>query len=636
MLLLFIFQIWEILILGGIILVSWKIWEQVKTFIDVKIVARIYRQRDDKLQGYVLPIRENVSPRNFDLLSKIETQSMKGIAVFAEAGGGKSKLLSWICWQYSDPVEVSKYKTLEESHEYDKKCRIKIVRKWRPLEPVKVFAFNYHKFQRGKGDFEGLNFDYLDIANHLPDIFNPEYKEFLIKTFSTIFVSFFTTKGIMASMLDEIFRKIYEIKQPRNWEEFVSNAEKVSKSSSGLESDVATIVALKVNALKVGRVSEITFNFDMSLILDFAYLPSDLSKNFYSEFYANIIYDKAEKESVAGRPHSIAIALDEAHRTLQYSSHSVVATILKEGRKHIRAWISTQNFSDVDIGARHFQHLQGKTHNHMDVNAISTLEALHAETLRQLNEKEFAWINDGASLTIPVFRLDTTRLEIFRIEHPQVYENRVEEKKKEQPSNQNTQNVVEENTSKYDKVKTEKAILDVVEASPTGLFVSQVLEKIGHRDRNDSNRGTAFRLIKKMAKDGKIRIKDYISADKREHKLVFSKDNPQRAETQVHKRLRDDTKTLLDENKIPYTEGEFNQSWDFVTEVNLEAESSLKRSLSEWNDKILKSEKLVITILCNEEDRERYSYLPCVEAGKTKLVLLYELLEILKEVKKND
>jgi len=637
-------------------LVSWKIWERRKTPIDVKIIARVFRQRDDKLQGYVLPIREETSQRNFDLLSKIEINALKNIGVFGTGGSGKSKMLSWLAWQYSNPDEVSKYHTLEEIKQYDKKGEVKIRKEWRPLEPVKVFAFNYHRFQEGKGDFEGLDFEHVDIFTRLPNLFDPQYHEDLIQSFSVVFVSEIKSTGLMASMLQDSFRDILEYKKCESWEDFRKNAESVAKNSTGLTQEVASIVAKKVRTLNVGVVAEIDFQFDKSMILDFAHLPNDLAKNLYSEFYARVIHNKAEDASVAGKPHSIMLMVDESKRLLKYGDISILAIALANARKHMRICIATQNVEDVNSGSFHFQWLQFKTSNGFDLDRIKKVDEMHWEAVKKLNEKEFVWVNEDSTQIPPILKLDITRMEEFRVEHPQAYEN-IEEKELgnfttsgQEHSNEKyayathynkaggsqtppTQAVVK---PKYDKEKTAKDIVNAVEASPTGLFISQVLEQVGYPNRKDGNRGTAYKLIKKMAEpNGAIRIKDYISAEKpSEHKLVFDKNNPQRAETQVHKRLRDDTKTLLDENKISYTEGLQNQGYDFETlSVWIEVESGLKHSINEWNIKILKSEKMVITILCNEEDRKKYSILPCTEAGKTKLVLLSELLETLRNLK---
>jgi hypothetical protein len=616
LLLLFIFRYWEILILGGIILASWKIWERRKAPIDTKIIARLFRQRDDKLQGYVLPIRENVSPENSDIIAKIESQALRNIGVFGMAGSGKSTKLSWFAWAYSNAEEMARYE----------------------IEPINVFAFNYHKFEKEKGDFEGLDFEYVDISTRLPNLFNPQYHEDLIQSFSVVFVSEIKSTGLMASMLQDSFRDILEYKRCESWEDFRKNAESVAKNSNGLTQEVATIVAKKVRTLDVGVVGEIDFQFDKSMILGFENLPTELSKNLYSEFYARLIYRKAEAESISGKPHSVLLMVDECHRTLRYGDISIIADILRNGRKHMRTVIATQNASDVLDSLFHFQWFQFRTSNAKDIEHIKKVDELHGEAVKRLNEKEFVWVNDGQSQSIPIFKLDVTRLQEFRASHPQEYGKVTEEKTDEQPQTNRDANVTEEKTIKYDKEETERKTLDVVEASPTGLFVSQVLEKIGFGDRNDSNRGTAFRLIKKMAREnGTIRIKDYVSVDNRKHKLVFSKSNPQRAETQIHKRLKDDAKKLFDENKILYTEGLQNQGYDFFLQsedVFVEAESGLKHSLKEWNDKVMISEKLVITILCNEEDRQRYSYLSCVEAGKTKLILLSELLETLRNLKK--
>ncbi|MDE2590273.1 MAG: hypothetical protein KGL95_11505, partial [Patescibacteria group bacterium] len=277
----------------------------------------------------------------------------------------------------------------------------------------------------------------------------------------------------MASMLEEVFRKILNVAPCRDWNEFEQNARRVAKESGGLEQDVASIVALKVSSLNVGQVREIEFDFSKSYLLDFAYLPNNLAQNLYSEFYANLIYKKAEEESIAGRPHSIMLAIDECHRLLKYGDISITAEILRNARKHMRVAIATQSMTDVLEGLRHFQHFQFKTHNSKDVDEISKISPLHAEAIRQLKEREFAWVNDGNTELIPIFELDIITLETTRLE------TKVREAFREPDESFVDEKLKPIEIEKKEDVKLDERILDILKESNTALYGYEIGKAIG-------------------------------------------------------------------------------------------------------------------------------------------------------------
>lgn len=590
------------------IMAFWKIWNRKRVPYDVEVVGIVHRKKDNDLK-YVLPKLDRIRPQPYDLLGDIEKKALKNIGVFGIGGSGKSGFLSWIGWQYTDPAEVSKY----------------------GIEPVTTFAFNYHRFQPGHGDFEGLNFEYVNIAENLPHIFNPEYKEFLLRAFSVVFVSVLRNYGIMASSLSDVFREILEHgSYPRNWEEFKQKVGYLEKHSSGIKQQICSIVALRIGFFDTGNVRPIDFDFTKSLILDFAHLPNDESKNLYSEFYANLIYKKGEEKSIAGQPHSIMLLIDECHRLVQYSDYSITADILRNARKHMRIVLATQNLTDVHEGLRHFQVMQFRTNNPKDVDAITKLNPLHMDGVRQMGEHDFVWVNDGNTEVVPVFRLNIKRIEEFKRNHPQIYADKetentfiLEEQEK---------GVERKTGEEFNRENIENKIVRVVGEEGKGLWKSEILEnlKIGKDNRRYSY---VYDIIEGMKK--RIRIVDYVTPTlkqgKKPRRLVIDGVSEIGAESQLHRRLLDDTEKVLKELDIKYETGKLNQGFDFILEkCYIEAETNLKRSLGEWASKCEKADNKIVCVLPNEDARKRYSSLEVVNNEKVKLVLLNELAEILR------
>lgn len=592
-------------------------WLKSKEICDVKIIA--YLTRDEQVIGqggkFVLPTKIPDGPKCFPLLEKIEEKALRSIGVFSVAGGGKSTLLRWICWQYSNPVESARI-GLEE--------------------PVKVFAFSYHRFQKGKGDFENLGFEEMDIAKHLPLIFKPEYKEFLIRAFSTVFVSILSSKGIMVSMLDDIFRKIYDYRPLHNnspcnsWEDFIRSAKQLEKESRGLEQDIITIIINKVNALMVGQVQPMEITFEHSYLLDFANLPNDLAKDFYSEFYANLVYDKAQSDSVQGKKLTIALCIDECHRLLRYSDRSIVAEILKNGRKHVRVWIATQEYISINQDARFFQHLQGRSHSDETIKSISAIAPLHADAVRQLDEREFVWVNDVNTMHIPIFTLDVTRMEAS------AQEKRAERKEIENsvttmPILQTAQVQASQSSNQIAQVVNVPAmILEVLEKSEFALTKSDIAKKCGMPDNHK-----ILHALRKLLDNGSIIVDDIIIRKKEVHYYGI----PTREQFHNLELAKTKEKIVSASWNIPFENKHGIQGADFIIEKNgmrliVEAETGHKKSLGEFRSKLEQYQDLILIIVPNAKQKERYSILPSVEEGKALVLFIPEIEAKLKELEK--
>lgn len=559
---------------------------------DIEVVGFLKRKRSDDLKGFVLPQKEYEYAGRDDAIGKIERQSLKNLGVFGSGGSGKSVLLSWFAWTYS-------------------------------LAGVKVFCFNYHKFEKYKGDFENLDFEYVDMSKHLPDLFNPKYKEFLIRAFSVVFVSVINKTGLMASMLEDIFREILDVKECLNWNDFAENAKKVEKNSSGLTHDVAGVVALKVKSLNVGAVSELKIQFDKSYLLDFAYLPNPLVQNLLSEFYANLIYHKAEQASISGKPHSVMLAVDECARLLRYGDISIIADLLRNARKHMRVAIASQNFTDVLRGLRHFQHFQFKTHNSEDIREIGDIEPLHMETVRQLTGHEFSWINSedenekgGEGQIISIYQLNTERLDVFREQHPQKYDG--EDRGRVQTGSDIEKDVIPQQDGKsvqdvkqnigFDSAVVKKQILDLLEKNaPQGKYESEIFSSLGI-SRADSRRGNAHSLLQRMVKSGEIRRYQYVGI--KETKMVYYIGNEKGRESPIHVRGIDDIKKVCQiVNEKILSEYVSNHGWDVeISSCFLDFKTGLAHDIKDDVRKLQDKEhfKKPTTFACGNYEVKKY------------------------------
>jgi hypothetical protein len=624
LILLFYFYFW-IAVAGVISLAFWKFFTRRGSLIDNKIVARLFRQRDDKLQGYVLPIREEVSPKNYDIIASIEGVNLKHLLFGGAGGSGKSFALLWFLWQYTNPDECQR----------------------NGIEPCVAYAFNVKPHPKGKGDFENIEFRYFNLLNNLPDFFNEEYKTELVLTFACIYTSVLTSVGIMANAMPNFFGNILDYKPCKSIRDVINNALQLANTSTGLNQQLYSFIALKMKELDVGTQNEIEFDWNVSTILDVSFIPTPLGQNFVIEMYSRIITKKAMQEHREGRSHRIILCVDEAARLLKHGAFSILSVALREGRAGMRLFLGTQTPAiDILQGDEHYQWFQFRTSNSNDIQRIQTLSPLHAEAVRLLREHEFVWVNDGQSQSIPIFKIDGTRLKEFRKVHPQVYPSEKVETRKEITETKDV--IVEEKTEetlRFDREKAENEIRKVIAESGTGLFISEILTRIGYGDRNHRHRGDAFRLIKKMGKDGKIRIEDYISSDGREHKLCLDSKSEDHKETQMHRKILSDIYNNVKKEGWQYVEGKINQGWDGWIEelrVYIDAKTGYEHTLGNdiprlRDENVTKKDWLVIFVCPNDAVKQKYlEGLGDVKGieNRWKVCLLSELAQVLWSLKK--
>lgn len=601
--------------------------KQAKKVVDFREIGLFSRERNDDLKGYVGIQKKYTGSQPYNMIAVIEKRNSQGVFIEGVIGSGKSKVAEELAFVYgTDEIEKIGY---------DKKTVI-------------IFSPTTHS-NNGIMDFR-FGIPVIDVSKHLPDVFSDI--EAFVGAWKLALTEEITSVGVMARQFPILARKIVE-RKPRSWDEYFRILQQIKKEKKYGFDNVLLGIVEDMSQVLVGEANPIEFDFSKSVLLDFSKLETPEKIKFYIEAYARIIH-KREHDIVKDN-NNVLVILDEGKTMMQHGDSTIFSRIIRQGRTYLRPIIICQNYADIPSDLHQVStEICFKQTDEMSLNQIKARSPFLWECVTKLDseKREFVDLGDNWHLPdgdlLPIYTLDITRLEQYKqnvaleerenvyVPESQARDNDFVNDGEETWQSRRIDTEEKEGKRKYDSKKTEAKILDVVEASPTGLFISHVIDQVGYkRGEDESERGTTHRLIGKLQKAKKIRIKDYISADKRGHKLVFSKSDEVRAESQVHKRLRDDTKKLLDENKIPNTEGVLNQGYDFsVNNVEIEVETSLKHSLAEWNTKIMSSEKFVITILCNEEDRQRYSYLPCVEAGKTKLVLLSELLETLRNIPK--
>ena len=602
------------------IFMIWRIIHVVENG-DWRRVAIVTREQQDIGNNgrYVIPTRTNLPVAKLNLLYTIEKKAKKSVAFFGGAGSGKSTGLRYLCWAYTRDYQ-------QIGLEY----------------AITVFCFNYHRFAKGAGDFEGLGFDFIDISKNIPNVFAPENFEILCRAFATTFVSVIKSQGIMSSLLEDCLRETLQLKNKpcKSWADVIKNAEVLEKESDGIKSQVFGIIATKIIRLDAGIVNEVQIDFTRSAVLDFSLLNDDLCKDFFSEFYAELIYRKAIDESVSGRPHSIAICIDEAQRLLKYSDRSVLVDILQGGRKHIRCWLATHVYTSLVEQSRHFQHFQFLTQSDEDKKAITALVDLHGDSLRFLNETEFVWINDGNTTEIPIYTLslDIMNKDLEQVTSTQqknnVYVPPVAEVEVSSDAPPQVDNIVE--MPQKNKEELKEKIIDMLQND--AVYLNQINTKLG-LGRDDTTRFLVKDIVKSLVANNEIRIAEYVTSKKnlRPRKLYFI--NKDRAETSVHRQGVEDIKQVCKNlgEKIIGTY-QFNQGWDIELEFcYCDFKTGFSSDVKDDVRKLQDSKKPVVFVCLNYDVKQRYeNTLSVVDGmeGKYGVCCLDTLADTIRELKK--
>ncbi|MGC1708349.1 MAG: hypothetical protein WA799_00905 [Nitrosotalea sp.] len=580
-------------IFGGLILFNlWKKKEH-----GVKITVVVFRDKDKKLDNYIRVVKKEVSPKLYNLLGEVENRNNRSILISGLAGTGKTFLLEWLIWQHTDPQEFVKYGNVEEK--------------------PRVIVFSPKTIPHGSTpDFAWL--PRVNISNKIPNPFL-DYQA-LESALTVCFIAEIRSKGVVAVSLKPLLAEIMKA-EPKSWSDIYDTVKRLKKNNT----DEMALQTIENIVRAVERpISNESVNFDSDVVLDYGNFGNNkILKSFYMELYAHAIFAQQYKENA--KP--TLIVLDEAHYLLRYAEQgSIIGTIMREGRIGVRAvYLATQHLTDIaddlrQVGAELMFH----TGNPSDFDAVRVVNPFMADALRLLSSKhEFIDLKQQSEKdeVVYVFKLEDANFEKFRnIPFVRIEEKTEQEVKPEADNMPLALSVV---------VDLGRQILEMMQTSEFALTKSDIAKKCSIPDdhkvlhalrklqNTDAVRQTKIRLRKKEVNYY------YIPKTEQCHNLELVK---------TREKIVNSGWNVVFENKHGI------QGADFVIERNgiqikVEVETGHRDSLGRLEERIVEYDKPTLIVLPCQEQKERYSYLPCVQSGKAKLVLIPEIEEVLKNWK---
>ena len=573
-------------IFGGLILFNWLR----KKENGIKINSVVFREKDKKLNDYIRVVKKEVSPKLYDLLGEVEQRNNRSILVSGVAGVGKTFLLEWLTWQHTDLQEFAKYGA-------EKPNVIVFSPKTMPYYATPDFAW----------------LPRADISKKIPNPFL-DYQA-LESALTVCFIAEIRSKGVVAVSLKPLLTEIMKA-SPKSWSDIYDTIKQLKKKSNTDEMALQTIENI-VRAVE-RPISNETVSFDSDVVLDFGGFGNNkMLKSFYMELYAHALF--AQQYEKNAKP--TLIVLDEAHYLMRYAEQgSIIGTIMREGRIGVRAvYLATQHLTDIaddlrQVGAELMFH----TGNPSDFDAVRVVKPFMADALRLLSSKhEFIDLKQQSEKdeVAYVFKLDDDNFVKFR-NIPFV---KVEEKIETKQETDNTSLVLPV------QVDIGKQILELLEKSEFALTKSEIAKKCGIPDNHK-----ALHALRKLLDDGSIIVDDVIIRKKEVHYYGI----PTRE--QFHNlELAKTKERIISASSITFENRHGIQGADFIIEKNgmqfvVEVETGHKKSLGEFEKKIVEYDKHILIIVPNTKQKERYSYLPCVNSGKAEVLLIPEIEARLK------
>jgi hypothetical protein len=591
-------------IIGGLEL-GFFFWRK-KSKPEVSITGIIRRTKNESLNDYLEIKKEDVIPRSYDLLWYIKSKSNQNLEVIGQARGGKTSLAEYLCMKL----------------------------------PEKKIVISFKKFLPTKRDFEGVGCQWIDVTKYVPALFDDPRA--FVEAVRTAFFADLSSKGLM---IDQIVSKVNSIMmnyRPKSFEEFYKRLDD-ERRHGNFEESIANIVKDKIGLLE--RATEgaehgsIDFNSG-NIVLDLGNLPDEESRTFLAEYYCRMIY-KIEMQQQ--NTEHVRIVIDEAwHLLTNAGQKSIIGTMLLQGAYAINLMIITQNFTHLDEAYRgHFGAVFSfKNNNDKDLQSIKSAytDGLIWEGIGALDSFEFIDLGfPHKKKDVVVWKISKQFLETEKARARDMTGFEILSDAKKEVVDVVTPAVEEIAEKKISKEEIEKGICEVLEKSEFCMYYSELSTSLGF-ERNSVERVAMINILKRLVKDKKILEKNYITstlkAGQKPRRYYFA---IPKGESQLHRTILRDAVNVLTKMKVVFEEGKLNQGYDlYLPNCYIEAESGLKHSLKEYDEKIMLADKTVLTVVCNESDRERYSYLQSVGLGKTRIVLLNELADTVKEFQKNE
>lgn len=575
---------------------TWKFWHS-KNKPDVAITGIIYRKENKKIkEGWLQVVNSGGVNRGYDIIHDVSVKPSKNIFVIGGAREGKTSLGEFLC--------------------------IKL--------PERKIVISFKKFQPTKRDFD-IGYSWLDVGQHIvPNLFADSQS--FVEAFRTAFFADLSMRGLMIDVILDNVRQVMN-ERPNSFEEFYKTLEKLAGKGQW-QANIKTIIKSKVQLLERATAGAKHGDIDFSkgnIVLDLGNLPDEESKTFLAEYYLRQIARIEENEQ---KEEKIYIVCDEAWHLLRSAQQmSKIGELLLQGAYYIHFLCITQNYTHLDEDYRsHFGTIFCfRNTNDEDISAIKNgYGDLVREGVQKLDETKYQFMDlkflhgEGA---IPAFTLNYENLQRYKDEA---------RKEAEKPQDKLVPIVIGNNGAQAPQVNNavpilpepvdiSQVVLDVLEKSGVALTKSDIAHKAELKDDHK-----ILHALRKLLNAGSIATDDVLLRKKQVHYYYIPKLE------QVHNLMLARTRERINAGwNIVFENKHGIHGADFTIEKNgmrliVEVETGHKKSLGEFEKKVTEYDNRVLIIVPNAEQKERYSYLPCVNSGKAKIVLIPEIEEVLR------
>ena len=555
---------------------------------DVEWVADIRKIVNENMNDKLDVINEDCNTQEFNLTGYVENKENKNILVAGGARSGKTELGTELCL----------------------------------LLDERKIIISFKKFLPTKRDFD-IGYKWIDVTLHLPNLFGD--RQSFIEAFRTAFFADLSMRGLM---IDTILVRVSDVMQeePNNFEEFYKILDRLAGKGQW-EENIKTIIKSKVQLLERATAGAKRGSIDFSkgnIVLDLGNLPVEDSKTFLAEYYLRQINRIEEQEQ---RELQIRVVIDEAWHLLKYrQQNSIVGTILLQGAYYIRFLCITQNYTHLDDDYRsHFGNIFCfKNNNDEDGKAISSgYGAFIADAVKKLRQYQFLDLK---------YEFNEEVLEVWKVNYERLQTLKLEAKARA-VFNEPDESFVDEESqkTKTEEKKSEnleEKIIEALQKSEVAMYGYQIAKAIGLSPKDAVS---ARQPLRNLVRDNRIKE---IEIQVRKKAVVYY----YLTETETsHNFMMQGTEKEIAKSgwKIAFKSTHGTHGYDFLIEkdgkqIIVEVETGTRNTLSEFEKRVAEYDKSVIIVVPTLKQKERYSYLPCVQNGKAKIVLIPEIEEVLK------
>ena len=586
-------------------MVVWKFWENNSKPLDVRIVGVGHKVVDESLgsKGYVLPKIDSVN-KMYDLIFHIDSKPSPAVLFCGKVGTGKSTLMAWTIWEKTDVQECEIFGRV----------------------PEKAVIFSPKTWHDRKDyDFDLPNFRRIDMTLFLPSNVFENHHAFVGSILTALYADL-TARGMMAH---NVRTQLYELVSGgsiKSWADFEGKIDRASKGKGNFDTSILNAIRGDIQFLKgVGKEGTLDIdwsNLQENYVLDFGvFEDNNIAKVFYMEYFLRAIFRYKSKN---------ILAIDEVHRLLNRGETSIISDVLREGRTGIKLYLGTQNVSDVPNANVQFGSIFAhETQNADDYKAVA--DEFVKDYWKMIRGHRFIDLTDEHyNSAIPIYELKPERLNQAR---KLVRDIHVETQPDDNFIYVTSEKMAhEKRNTEYKSEDLKEKIILVLEKSDVSLYGYQIAKSIGLSSKD------AVKIrqpIRELLNDEKL-IEDKLQLRK---KVVtyYSLSNTEQFHNLMLKETEkeDDgcgckiVKKAIHGVSMPDFEIEKDEKIYYQ-----ECETGRKKSLGEFDKRLEGYEKPVIVIVPTEEIKERYSYLVAVNSGKSKVCLIPEIDEVLKNWKK--